>query len=65
MTLLRMLRIVLWSFLGIRKSTSHQADMAGVKQPLLPLLPLIAITLAACFGAVLFCIAKFASIAIH
>jgi Protein of unknown function (DUF2970) len=57
MNLLKMTRIVLWSFFGIRRGASHQADMAGVK---LPLLPLVAITLAAGFGATLFALARLA-----
>jgi hypothetical protein len=62
MALLRMLRIVLWSFFGVRKSASHQADMAAVK---LPLLPVIAIGLAGGFGALLFCLARLASTVAH
>ena len=42
MELVRMLRIVLWSFFGVRKGASHQADIASVK---LPLLPVVAVTL--------------------
>jgi hypothetical protein len=57
-----MLRIVLWSFFGVRKSASHQADMAAIK---LSLLPLVAIGLAAGFGAVLFCLARFATTVAH
>jgi hypothetical protein len=57
-----MLRIVLWSFFGVRKSASHQADMAAVK---LPLLPVIAIGLAGGFGALLFCLARLASTVAH
>lgn len=57
MNLLKMMRIVLWSFLGIRRAASHQADIADVK---LPLLPLVAVALAAGFGATLFALAKLA-----
>lgn len=57
MNLLKMTRIVLWSFFGIRRSASHQADMAGVK---LPLLPVVAVALAAGFGATLFGLVKLA-----
>ena len=57
MNLLKMMRIVLWSFLGVRRGASHQADIAGVK---LPLLPLVAIGLAAGFGATLFALARLA-----
>lgn len=62
MTFLRMLRIVLWSFFGVRRSASHQADMAGVR---VSLLPVVALALAACFGGTLFCIAKFAVSVAH
>ncbi|HEV3425403.1 MAG TPA: DUF2970 domain-containing protein [Paraburkholderia sp.] len=62
MSLLKMLRIVLWSFFGVRKGAAHQADMAGVK---LPLLPVVAVALAASFGGILFCAAKFAVMAAH
>jgi hypothetical protein len=62
MTFLRMLRIVLWSFVGVRKSASHQADMAAIK---LPLLPIVAIGLAAGFGALLFCLARLATTVAH
>jgi hypothetical protein len=57
MNLLKMTRIVLWSFFGIRRSASHQADMANIS---LPLLPLVAVVLAAGFGATLFALAKLA-----
>jgi hypothetical protein len=57
MNLLKMTRIVLWSFLGIRRGASHQADMVGVQ---LPLLPLVAVGLATGFGAILFGLAKLA-----
>ncbi|CAN7760691.1 DUF2970 domain-containing protein [Caballeronia sp. LjRoot29] len=62
MAFLRMLRIVLWSFFGVRKSASHQADMAAVK---LPLLPAVAIGLAGGFGALLFGLARLASTVTH
>lgn len=52
--LLKMIRIVLWSFLGIRRGTAHQADIAGVR------LPFVAVVLAAGFGAILFALAKLA-----
>ncbi|MFM0597941.1 MULTISPECIES: DUF2970 domain-containing protein [Burkholderiaceae] len=57
MNLLKMTRIVLWSFFGIRRSASHQADIADVK---LPLLPVVAVALAAGFGATLFGLVKLA-----
>jgi hypothetical protein len=62
MAFLRMLRIVLWSFFGVRRSASHQADMAAVK---LPFLPLVAIGLAGGFGALLFGLARLASTVAH
>lgn len=57
MNLLKMTRMVLWSFFGIRRSASHQADIADVK---LPLLPVVAVVLAAGFGATLFGLVKLA-----
>jgi Protein of unknown function (DUF2970) len=62
MAFLRMLRIVLWSFFGVRKSASHQADMAAIK---LPLLPLVAVGLAAGFGGILLCLARIATTVAH
>jgi hypothetical protein len=62
MTFPRMVRVVLWSFFGIRKGASHQADMAAIK---LPLLPLVAIGLAGGFGALLFCLARLATTVAH
>lgn len=50
-----MMRMVLWSFFGVRKGAEHQADLASVK---LPWVPVMAILLAACFGGVLFAIAR-------
>jgi hypothetical protein len=61
-TFLKMLRIVLWSFFGVRKGSSHQADMAAIK---LPFLPLVAIGLAGGLGVFLFCLARFATTAAH
>jgi hypothetical protein len=58
MNMLKMTRIVLWSFFGVRRGASHQADIASVK---LPLLPLVAVVLAAGFGATLFALAKLAT----
>jgi Protein of unknown function (DUF2970) len=55
MALLTMIRIVLWSFFGIRRRASHEADFAAVN---LSLLPIVALGLAACFGGTLFCIAR-------
>jgi len=57
-----MLRVVLWSFFGVRKGASHQADMAAIK---LPLLPLVAIGLAGGFGALLFGLARLATTVAH
>jgi hypothetical protein len=57
MNLLKMMRIVLWSFFGIRRAASHQADIADIK---LPLLPVVAVALAAGFGLTLFALATLA-----
>jgi hypothetical protein len=57
MNLLKMTRIVLWSFFGVRRGASHQTDIAAVK---LPLLPVVAVVLAGGFGATLFALAKLA-----
>ncbi|KGS74608.1 DUF2970 domain-containing protein [Burkholderia pseudomallei] len=57
MSLARMMRMVLWSFFGVRKGAGHQADLASVK---LPWVPVMAILLAACFGGLLFGLAKVA-----
>ncbi|CAM2175233.1 DUF2970 domain-containing protein [Paraburkholderia sacchari] len=47
MELIRMVRIVLWSFFGVRKSASHEADFAKVN---FSLLPFVAVALAALVG---------------
>jgi hypothetical protein len=57
MVFLKMLRIVLWSFFGVRKRASHEADFAGVN---VSMLPFVAVMLAACFGTTLFLVAKMA-----
>jgi hypothetical protein len=57
MNLLRMIRIVLWSFFGVRRGASHQADIASVS---LPLLPVVAVGLAGAFGLTLFALVKLA-----
>ncbi|MFC0693467.1 DUF2970 domain-containing protein [Paraburkholderia humisilvae] len=62
MSMLRMMRIVLWSFFGVRRGASHDADFASVK---LPLLPVMAVALAGCFGALLFALAKIAITVAH
>jgi nitrate reductase NapE component len=62
MNLLKMMRIVLWSFFGVRKSASHEADFASVK---VPLLPVMAVALAGCFGVTLFCLVKLAVVVAH
>ncbi|SAK54255.1 glycerol kinase [Caballeronia temeraria] len=58
MEFLKMMRIVLWSFFGVRKRASHNADFAQVK---LPLLPVIAVMLAGAFGLTLLTVAKLAT----
>jgi Protein of unknown function (DUF2970) len=62
MALLKMMRIVLWSFFGVRRRASHEADFASVS---LPLLPVMAVTLAACFGVGLFALVKIALAVAH
>ena len=62
MSFLRMMRIVLWSFFGVRKSASHEEDFGAIK---LPLLPFIAVALAASFGGLLFGLARLAVVAAH
>jgi hypothetical protein len=62
MIFLGMLRIVLWSFFGVRKGASHEIDMAAIK---LPLLPVVAIGLAGSFGALLFFLARLATAVAH
>lgn len=51
MEFLRLVRIVLSSFFGVRRRASHEADFANVN---IVLLPFVAVLLAACFGAILF-----------
>lgn len=51
MELIRMVRIVLWSFFGVRKSTAHEADFAGVN---FSFLPFVAVALAGLVGACIF-----------
>ncbi|MGV2293498.1 DUF2970 domain-containing protein [Trinickia sp. YCB016] len=62
MNILTMIRTVLWSFFGIRRSASHQADMATIN---LPMLPFVAVVLAACFGGVLYALARLAVVVGH
>jgi hypothetical protein len=57
MALLNMMRMVLWSFFGVRRGAAHEHDLATVK---LPLLPVMAVVLATCFGGLLFAFAKIA-----
>lgn len=51
MAFLRMVRIVLWSFFGVRKRASHEADFANVN---FGFLPFVAVALALCVGAAIF-----------
>jgi hypothetical protein len=51
MELIRMVRIVLWSFLGVRKSASHEADFANVN---FSFLPFVAVGLAILIGAAIY-----------
>ena len=47
MELVRMIRIVLWSFFGVRKQASHEADFANVN---FSFLPFVAVGLALLIG---------------
>ncbi|MEM5383839.1 DUF2970 domain-containing protein [Paraburkholderia phymatum] len=51
MEILKLIRIVLWSFFGVRKSASHEADFANVN---IVLLPFVAVILAAFIGGTIF-----------
>lgn len=62
MNLLKMIRIVMWSFFGVRRGAAHQSDMTGIK---LPLLPVIAVILAGAFGFFLLSLARFAAAVAH
>jgi hypothetical protein len=50
MNVLSMIRIVLWSFFGVRKKASHEADFTKVN---FVFLPFVAVGLALLVGAVL------------
>jgi hypothetical protein len=62
MNLPAMIRMVLWSFFGVRRGAAHQADLANVK---LSVLPVVAITLAGGFGLLLFSLVKLAVTVAH
>jgi uncharacterized membrane protein (DUF106 family) len=51
MEFLRLVRIVLSSFFGVRNSASHEADFANVNKVFLPF---VAVLMAFCIGAVIF-----------
>jgi nitric oxide reductase large subunit len=51
MEFLRLTRIVLSSFFGVRKRASHEADFANVN---IVLLPFVAVLMAAVIGAIIF-----------
>ncbi|WGS45425.1 DUF2970 domain-containing protein [Burkholderia sp. JSH-S8] len=51
MKLLGMIRLVLWSFFGVRNSKSHAKDLANVN---FTMLPFVAIILAVLVGAVIY-----------
>ncbi|AIO37161.1 hypothetical protein DM39_4457 [Burkholderia cenocepacia] len=51
MKLLGMIRLVLWSFFGVRNSKAHAADLANVN---FTLLPFVAIILALVVGAAIY-----------
>jgi hypothetical protein len=55
MEILKLIRIVLWSFFGVRKRASHEADFANVN---IVVLPFIALALAACIGGVIFTVVR-------
>lgn len=55
MEFLRLIRTVLWSFLGVRKRASHEADFANVN---IVLLPFVAVALAAGIGGVIFTVVR-------
>jgi hypothetical protein len=57
MNLLKMLRMVFWSFFGVRKGASHRADLAAVKLPWLSIAIVVCVSV---FGATLFSLAKLA-----
>jgi hypothetical protein len=45
-----MVRLVLWSFFGVRKRAGHEADLAGMN---FVMLPFVAVALALLIGACL------------
>jgi nitric oxide reductase large subunit len=51
MEFLRLVRIVLSSFFGVRKRASHEADFASVN---FVLLPFVAVLMAVVIGAIIF-----------
>jgi len=51
MEFLRLVRIVLSSFFGVRNRASHEADVANVN---FVLLPFVAVFMAICIGAIIF-----------
>jgi nitric oxide reductase large subunit len=51
MEFLRLVRIVLSSFFGVRKRASHEADFANVN---FVLLPFVAVLMAVVIGAIIF-----------
>ncbi|AFQ51476.1 DUF2970 domain-containing protein [Burkholderia cepacia] len=51
MKLFSMIRLVLWSFFGVRNSKAHASDLANVN---FTLLPFVALVLAALVGAVIY-----------
>ncbi|SEJ33109.1 DUF2970 domain-containing protein [Paraburkholderia diazotrophica] len=62
MEILKLIRIVLWSFFGVRKSASHDADFANVN---IVLLPFVAVVLAACIGGTIFAVVHLVAHATH
>ncbi|WP_323120244.1 DUF2970 domain-containing protein [Burkholderia alba] len=57
MNFLKMLRMVFWSFFGVRKGAAHRADLAAIKLPWLSLAIVMCVSV---FGTSLFYLAKLA-----
>ncbi|PFH19860.1 MULTISPECIES: DUF2970 domain-containing protein [Burkholderia] len=51
MKLFSMIRLVLWSFFGVRNSKAHASDLANVN---FTMLPFVALVLAVLVGAVIY-----------
>jgi len=62
MQIFSLIRMVLWSFFGIRRGAAHEADVATAN---LPLLPFVAVVLAILFCDFLFALVKVALLVAH